>query len=603
MPDAKFLPTEVNPSGLTALIKNLGRDCHPTQFLREFTKNAIEACQRTNDGHSKIIVDFNHDIFNGLHLHKICFIDTGDGMTNAQMLTLLNNLSATGSTNQFQNYGVGAKISALTRNHCGIQYESWKDGAGHMIFIKYNAEQCIYGIEGVVSQDGSSHYAVELSPDAKPKEIVEHGTRVTLWGMEDGQDTMMPPDGTSGIKESWIALYLNTRFFRIPAGIEMGVRIGYYRENNPRHNYILTIRGQKDILDNNAQLKGTFKSSDASIHWWVMPKNADGHGREFLKGHTALICEDEIFDISDSRSNRAAFFGVIYGRDRIIIYVEPSNVVHSTSRTTLLRPDGSIISWDNWTDEFRKNMPEPLRMFLDELQREHVEESHTDSIKERLKELKELYRLSRFKADPTGTEYADLDSKTDSKTGHIRRGDPKPNPQPAKPSPGSRSGPLSTILLTTLVDKNIGTRVSTTEPDPFPRVTWVNASDTDNEQLIDRAAEYLQAANVILANSNFQGLDDLTKYIAKKYDDLPEYTAVIKDEVKQAFEQALTECVAGALSLKNRPKWNIKDFEVAISREALTTAVMQRYWMVSHIRKMLSRRLTAKVENSDGQSS
>ena len=37
-----FLPTEVNPSGLTALIENLGRDCHPTQFLREFAKNAIE---------------------------------------------------------------------------------------------------------------------------------------------------------------------------------------------------------------------------------------------------------------------------------------------------------------------------------------------------------------------------------------------------------------------------------------------------------------------------------------------------------------------------------------------------------------------------------
>lgn len=59
MPSSNFLATEVNPSGLTALIKNLGRDCHPTQFLREFTKNAIEACQRTGEKNSNVIVDYN----------------------------------------------------------------------------------------------------------------------------------------------------------------------------------------------------------------------------------------------------------------------------------------------------------------------------------------------------------------------------------------------------------------------------------------------------------------------------------------------------------------------------------------------------------------
>ena len=90
MSNAKFLPTEVNPSGLTNLIVNLGRDCSPTQFLREFTKNAIEACQRTGDATSKVVVDYDQRLYAQVKLHKICFIDSGDGMSGDQMIHLLN---------------------------------------------------------------------------------------------------------------------------------------------------------------------------------------------------------------------------------------------------------------------------------------------------------------------------------------------------------------------------------------------------------------------------------------------------------------------------------------------------------------------------------
>ena len=250
MPKSTFLPTDVNPSGLTALIQNLGRDCHPTQFLREFTKNALEACQRSGDAKSKVTVDYNAGLYDIAKVHKICFIDTGEGMSDTQMLALLNNLSASGDgKNQFENYGVGAKISALTRNHAGIQYESWKGGVGYAVLIKYDAEQGIYGVQGVPSPEGQTFYAIPLQEKDKPAEISEHGTRVTLWGMEEQQDTMLPPSGVSGIRESWISLYLNSRFFTVPTGINLGVRIGYYRENNPRHNYILAVKGQKTILD------------------------------------------------------------------------------------------------------------------------------------------------------------------------------------------------------------------------------------------------------------------------------------------------------------------------------------------------------------------
>lgn len=593
---ANFLPTAVNPGGLTALIENLGRDCHPTQFLREFTKNTIEACQRSPESKNQVVIDYNAKLFQENRIYKISFIDTGDGMSADQMLSLLNNLSASGNVkNPYKNYGVGAKISAMTRNHAGIQYESWKDGKGHMIFIRYNSEEGVYGVQGTPSSDGISHYAISLPLSQKPAEIKDHGTRVTLWGMNDSQDTMIPPEGVGGTRESWIAFYLSTRFFRIPADIEMNARIGYYREGNPRHNYLAKIRGQKAILDEKSQLKGTLRLSDATTYWWVMPKGLDGHGRELVKGHTALINEDEVFDISDSRSNRAAYFGVIYGRDRVIIYLEPDNVMQNTARTNLVRPDGSPLSWHKWQDEFIVKMPSELRKFLDELQNETANESHTDSIKERLKALKELYKLSRYKANPKGALFADPNSEADYKGGAERMGDPHPTPTPPKPNPpGPKPGTLSTALLTALVEEGVGTRVTASEPDPFPTVQWV--SERTNDSLVDRAAEYIQTQNIILANSDYQGLRDLINYFAKSYTDLPDVVKTIEDEVKQAFEQALTECVAGALSFKNRPHWNPKDFETAISREALTTAVAQRYWMVSYIKRVLGSKIKAFSE-------
>lgn len=581
-----FQPTGVNASGLTALIQNLGRDCSPSQFLREFTKNAIEAAQRAGSG--RIEVDYNEVVFDKKGHHKICFIDNGDGMSAEQMVNLLNNLSASGAKNQHQNYGVGAKISALTRNHAGILYESWKDGVGHTVLVRYNEDEGVYGLSGVSLEDGSTHYAPKIADSSKPKIIENHGTRVTLMGMTDQHDTMLAPEGIGGARESWVILYLNSRFFHIPQNVEMYARIGYYREaSDTKHNHLLRVVGQKQILDNKAEQKGEMALSGARIYWWIMPKGIDGHGRELLKGHTALINEDEVFDISDARSNRLAYFGVIFGRDRVIIYVEPENAVQNTARTGLLKPDGSSLNWDAWQDEFRANMPLVLRQFLDQLINENSKDSHADSIRERLKGLKELFRISRYRKNKDGTLLADPDTVTVLGTGHEAKNEQAIKPA-AHPNPGTRTGSLASELLSALVDQGSnGVPVVAVSPDPFPQLRWSEETDS----LRDRAAEYVPPDNMIVANKDFQALRDLIHFFSKSHQDTPELIKVIEDVVKEAFEQVLIECVAGALSFKNRQHWNPSEFEKAISPEALTTAVMQRYWMVSHIKRTLGSKI------------
>ena len=41
-----LLPLKTTDEGSSALIRLLGRDCAPLQFVREFTQNSIEAIQR-----------------------------------------------------------------------------------------------------------------------------------------------------------------------------------------------------------------------------------------------------------------------------------------------------------------------------------------------------------------------------------------------------------------------------------------------------------------------------------------------------------------------------------------------------------------------------
>ena len=44
--EIKIDKLNVDENGLTQLVELLGRDCTPTQFVREFVKNSDEAIQR-----------------------------------------------------------------------------------------------------------------------------------------------------------------------------------------------------------------------------------------------------------------------------------------------------------------------------------------------------------------------------------------------------------------------------------------------------------------------------------------------------------------------------------------------------------------------------
>lgn len=583
-----LIETKVDSDGLTQLIQRLGRDCTPTQFVREFVQNAIEAVQRTGKP-GEIVVDANWDMFNKTQVHKISFTDNGDGMTPGEMLKHLNNLSSSGQdSNVFENYGVGAKIAALTRNHVGIIYESWKDGQGARIFIHFDEEANKYGVMRFDLPTGEATYHLTLSDSEKPKQIEDHGTRVTLLGMEKDEDTMRTPGSTKGGRENWLGLYLNTRYFKIPEDITMKARVAYYKDfENTRHNYLRTINGQSETLSRFTEKSGVVKLSDAIVHWWILKPDRDGHSRELVAGHTGCINQNELFDISEGRSSRAVNFGIYMGKENIVLYVEPTTAkyVQNTARTGLVGRDGSHLPWSKWEDEFRENMPKALEEYIKRKLDEVSADSHEEKIRDRLKSIADFYKISRYRKAVQGDFSADPETEVRSLTGSPGSSNGSKGGKRGKK--GGLPGGFEEILLSGLSEN--GVKAEKASPDKFPQFKWLSVNDGSRDpiEMDDRAAQYLPKDNLILANADFQGFVDVIEHFTKQYSEIEGAEKIVQDTVREAFEQQLIEVITGSLSLQNRPRWKPDEFDKSISEESLTAAVMPRYFLLNHIKRQL----------------
>lgn len=551
-----FHPTQVNPKGLTALIRNLGRDCPPSQYLREFLKNSIEACQRTQNKRSHITIDFNPEVFELTGIYKISFTDNGDGIAPNEMLSLLNNLSSSGSDlNEHQNYGMGAKVSAMTRNHDGIQYESWRNGEGYKVLICYQPESDIYGVQGFTSDTGEILYAVPLENKLKPKNIDQHGTRVTLFGMYKEHDTMATPHGLTFDPDAWMIEYLNGRFFKLPTDIMIKVRHGYRQPvTDTDRNYLKAILGFQAIANKEADAKGMSRITNANVHWWILPENST------LKGHTALVNQDEIFDVSDARSNRLTHFGIMVGRDRIVIFVEPDDAEQSIARSHLVKKDGSNIDWAPFQDEFKNNLPQEIRDFMDQMLVATSQASFSKIISSRLKSIQALFLLGGYKPLTVNRHQKKIAPEKKNVENSNRE-----DSDASVPNPNASEMDVSSEF-----DINL-----------FPTVEWTN--ELSSPQLSGRAAEFIESSNLVLANRDFKGFKDLIQYFLNKYAGTENLDTFVVNAVNEAVEQALMECVAGALSLRNQPHWNVQQSHSSLTPEAITMAMMQRYWMASFV--------------------
>ena len=89
-------------------------------------------------------------------------------MTGEEIGEYINKLSSSGGENVFENYGIGAKISSITRNECGVVYESWVGGTGYQAVYQYDQAEDAFGLRQFPQGDGSYKYYQLLADELMP---------------------------------------------------------------------------------------------------------------------------------------------------------------------------------------------------------------------------------------------------------------------------------------------------------------------------------------------------------------------------------------------------------------------------------------------------
>jgi hypothetical protein len=120
-------------------VEKLGGECGDLQGLRELTVNGLEAIAALGQhARGRVIWDLDWERFDrtGGRIRKLSVIDTGVGMTPEAMRRYINHLAASSHEHGVhRNFGVGAKIAAGSRNPHGLEYRSWRDGRGALIWF------------------------------------------------------------------------------------------------------------------------------------------------------------------------------------------------------------------------------------------------------------------------------------------------------------------------------------------------------------------------------------------------------------------------------------------------------------------------------------
>jgi hypothetical protein len=594
--EERTLPLTVQNIGF--LLDRLGQDCHPLQFLRELTQNSIEAILRNQDKSGTVVWDVDWLAFDlEGPPYKLCVIDTGDGMTGEELVRYINQLSASMSEQSLTgNYGVGAKIAAATRNHAGLIYQSWKNGEGSMIHLWRDPATGQYGLRRFERPDGTFGHFTAIDDELKPPEIKEHGTKIILYGNSAEDDTLVAPEGAPS-PSRWVSKYLNSRYFRFPSGVEVRSREGWTNPRDDRdRNVIRRLTGQQEYLSAHSTTSGSVPLSGAAAHWWILKEEgaiSQNSGYVESSGHVAALYRDELFELASARSGIAMLqrFGVIMGGRRVVIYVEPtddssSRLSTNTARTQLL-VNSTPLPWSEWALEFRERMPDEIDALMAEIAVGATASDQSVTIRDRLKDILDLYRVSRYKIMPTGSVLVDDTRRTRGGTTKER----DPGARDGTGRSGTEGGAAGGVY--SLFQKKDGVPGKSVKPDVFPELLWVSISDGTRApgDIEDRAAKFLPEQNKLLINADFRVFGDMIERWTKAYDRKPGVREIVQETVRAWFAQALVETIIGVQALKESKEWSIEEIDQALSSESLTAVAMSRY----HVNNSVKRELGTKL--------
>jgi hypothetical protein len=307
-------------------------------------------------------------------------------------------------------------------------------------------------------------------------------------------------------------------------------------------------------------------------------------------GHVAPLYHDELYQLATGTAGYARLqaFGVIFGCDRVVIYVEPDNgkmqdVTSNTARTLLLI-NNEPLNWSEHAAEFRENMPDELDGFQNEIGQKAQHSDHRLAIRERLKAIKELFKFGRYRPSKAGTFTVGEPTENTGGAGDADGVKDGKSSGGSGPSSGKR-GDIYALFT------EEGGQPADFVPNPIePEPRWITVEDSAGN-LEDRAARYIPESNQLLINGDFRAFTDMVDRWVSKYDATGSQVTVIRDTVREWFEQQLIETILSAWALRHSDRWSMVELPDLWSEPALTAAVLPRYHIDVNIKRTLGQRL------------
>ena len=586
------------------LLENLGKDAGELQYLRELVQNSIESIQKARVGEGKIEIDF--DEIEGIR--KLRITDNGSGMTADDVRSNINMLSASTGVQAFdKNFGIGAKITAAVRNPFGVTYKTWKDGEGAVTILGRLDGR--YGRIGFRNpSDNSVDYSLPLPVEEKHPIIGDSGVSVILLGKFKEEDTTVAPS-CADLPSQWVAAYLERRYFELPNGISLRVLrpVEIYDSGRGSLRSIYdTIRGQRYYLDKHSDYRGQVNLPDAhaAVSWWILSESITAGGKTWNnRGHVGALYQNEIYEIRSgtARSSALKDFGVYAGHGRIVIYVQPKNVLGAnTARAALILEGGTPIDYSEIGAAFADRMPDELAGFMSG-QVSSERGDHRKSILRNLKEVEEALDQARFRRSKQGK----LESTEIEPGGRQTvRNDANSRSSSSAPRIADATGRVgSEYLRKAREEMERRQRAIRIEADPLPRVVW---DEDGNTVPAGRAATYTKASHVVTASARFDFYLDLLEWSlseakARVASDIDEETLrqICEDEVRRWFEESLSQAVVVLRPLAHDSRWGPSVYESGLSDEGLTAAVVSHRWLLlSAIKRGLAGRLGRMKEST-----
>ncbi len=590
---ASDLTLEMKVANMTFMLERLAQDCAPLQFVRELTQNAIDSIKALGSQHGEIRwdVDWKRFELDPKSGYKLSITDTGIGMDGPEMVNYINQLSSSmHEQSKHGNYGMGAKIAAAPRNTQGLLYLSWKNRKGAMIQLWKDPTLGTYGLR----RHQNGEFWLPIRDDIKPDWIRDHGTMVVLLGSKPCEDTMAAPVGAQ-IPSRWIMRYLNTRYFRFPETVTVKARENWTLPRGDKHNMLRKVVGQEAFLANNSCESGTVSLKQATARWWILKEKVDDSGHHYHTGQVAALFNAELYEMAIGRSGvaRLQSFGVVFGYNRVVIYVEPhqdeeGGLTANTARTQLLI-GGQPLPWTDWAAEFREKMPEKISELMDKVAGGASNSENANSIRERLKQIRELFKFSRYRPATDGKHLIDEDlANAGGKSSGGNGGGGGGGGGGTRSRGGGPAGDIYSLFADVgdTPAEEIGGIID-------PQVKWVSIRDGSrtSDFLEDRAAKYLPEVNTIQANADFRVFTDMIVRWRKHYAQIPSSEMVVESVVKEWFQQQLVETVLGSLALRKSGNWSEQEVAQLWNEESLTSAVLPRYHVDQSIKRALGSRL------------